>query len=183
MTSIAPRPTAEERFKKTVIELSHLIHDLVKNVHDRGYEVVNPSLVGLVSGFLSSYDATKLIRNFILYSYPHWDQISLREMKFFDENAADIFRDLPMKNVNSFKMLYSLNDKEGNPVVCEEDREAVWEFFDALIKISIQYIHSQRRPAMKTDTAGTRKMVYTYEFCKEVDLSRQAEKWKVNLTV
>ncbi len=173
-------PSPEERFFTNVLDLTQLIHDLGKIIYAQGYELVHPNLISLCGAFLANYDKTKLIRNFISYSYPHWEQIRLREDIFFDEHAMEIFKDLPLNNVNAFKIMYTLKDKDGNRVVSIEDREDIWAFFESLVKICIKYIHQGRRPATKT-TNGERKPIYTCRFCDEVELEKTAKKWGIKL--
>lgn len=179
MTSTLPPP--EDRFHQNVLALTELVHDIVINVHERGFEIVNPNLIGLVNGFLKGYNKTKLIRSFITYSYPHWDQIRIRDSHFFDKNAMEIFRDLPINNVDAFKSLYTLKDKNGNDVIADDDREAVWDFFHSLVKIGIKYIHQGRQPAIRTDTHGVKKPIYVAHFFDEIELEKHAKLWNVEL--
>lgn len=171
----------EDRFYQTVIELTQLIHDLVSDAYDKGYEIINPGLVQMGGLILSGYNKTKIIQTFIKYSYEHWDEIRHHDESFFDEHATSIFRDLPLNNVNAFKALFHLRDKHGHHVIIKDDREAIWNFFRTLIIISIKYIHINRRPVQRIDNKGKPKPVYLAHFFDEVDLDRHAKEWKVNL--
>ena len=171
----------EDRFHRNVLDLTTFIQDLVGNVFDRGYDIINPNIIGLVSGFLKGYDKTKLIRNFIKYSYPHWDQIRIKDNEFFNENAMEIFRDLPINNINAFQALNNLKDERGDKVICDDDREAVWDFFHSLVKISIKYIHQNRSPAIRTDSHGNKRPVYMDHFMDEVELELHAKLWRIEL--
>jgi|DewCreStandDraft_4_1066084.scaffolds.fasta_scaffold10889_2 hypothetical protein len=172
-------PPPEERFYQNMLGLSHLIYDLVDSAYKKEYRIVKPSLVELATTILSSYPKRKLIENFISYSHEHWDEIRERKEKFFEEHAVSIFSDLPLNNVNAFRELFQLQDKNGEPVIKQEDRDAIWDFFQAFVKISIHYIHQNRQPTVVTDPDGNKVPVYTRKFFEEVDLERHANLWGV----
>jgi len=177
MTTVKP---TQDRFYDNVVELIDLVYEIVSDAKAAGYDLANPNIIRLVGGFLNNYDRTKLITNFIKYSYPHWEQIRNRDAEFFQKNAMDIFRDLPMKQVNAFNQMTTLKDKNGDPVVKIEDQNAVWEFFESLVKIAIKYIHEGRRPAIK-EIDGVKKAIYTARFFKEIDLEKEVRIWGIKL--
>jgi len=177
MDTILPPP--EERFHQNVIGLSQLVYDLVSNANSRGYKTIHPSTVEFASLLLMGYDKKSLIETFIKHSHKHWDQIKRRDENFFDKNCHDIFKGLPMNNVNAFRELFMLKDSNGNHVIKAEDRDAIWDFFESLIKIGINYIHQNRKPSVKTDNDGKKLPVYTQGFFNDVNLEHHASVWGV----
>lgn len=177
----SPEPSSEERFYQTVVELTQLIHDLVSESYDKGYEIVSPGLVQMGGIILSAYNKMKIIQVFIKYSHSHWDEIRNRNESFFDEHSTSIFGDLPLNNVNAFKALFTLRDKNGHHVITKDDRDAVWDFFHTLVKISIKYIHLGRRPVQRIDNKGKPKCIYLAHFFDEVDIETHAKEWKIQL--
>lgn len=175
-------PLPEDRFYQNVVDLIQLIQDLVSTAFNQGYDIINPALVMLGGAFLANYNRVKLIQNFINYSHKHyWDEIHARQESFFDKHAAEIFKDLPVNNVNAFKTLFTLTDRDGTHIINRDDRDAIWDFFGCLIRICIKYVHEGRRPSVKTDATGNKTPVYTNHFFDEVDLEYHAEKWDVKL--
>lgn len=173
-------PPPEERFHQNVIGMSQLVYDLVDSAFRRGYKIINPNLVALCEGILSFWNKRSLIDGFIRHSHAHWDQIHRRDETFFERHAKDIFKGLPLDKVDAFKELFTLRDDHGQHVIKQDDRDAIWDFFGSLIKISIHYIHDNRKPKIRVDTTGSRQLIYTQVFCNDIDLEHHARVWGVD---
>lgn len=174
--------TCEDKFLRSVTELTDLIHELVEDACQRGYTIIPPLLVKMGGQYLSShYSKEKIIQGFIKRSHAHWDAIHERKEEFFASNANAIFGGLPLDNVDAFKKLFTLKDKNGVHVIAKEDRAAIWDFFDSLVKISIRYIFEGRRPSIRVTNDGKKKPVYLASFFDEVELERHAKNWGIKL--
>jgi hypothetical protein len=57
-----------------------------------------------------------------------------------------VFAGLPLDAVNSFKDLFLLRTPSGDRFVSEDDRDAMWDYFESLVRISIHYLqeHPQK---------------------------------------
>lgn len=176
-------PSEEERFCRNIVDLTTLLHELISICHKAGKTKIEPALIALVGGIIENYDKTTVIENFIFYSYEFWDQIAKREEAFFSENCAKVFRDLPKDHVGAFKELFEARDNQGNPIIIDEDKDAIWDYFDSLIKICIKYVHKVRCPKMKDfgDGKGP-KPVYSVNKFPDIKLQHYANMWKVSLT-
>jgi len=176
--SIAPE---EERFAKNVGIMSQLILDGTRKLYDAGYKTVDPSTIALATTIISTFDKHHLIRGFIENSHEKcWDKMKERDEVFFVENANSIFKFLPMDKINLFKDLFLTKDKQGNSVIAPAVKKQVWELFDAMIKISIKYIHKHRSPYSYSTPTGVIN-TYNTEFYEKVDLSRHSQVWNVKL--
>ena len=175
-------PNEEERLSGNIVDLTNLIYELIGICHKAGKTKIEPALIMLASGIIEAYDKTKIIENFIYYSVDFWDQISQRDESFFGENCAKVFCDLPKDHVGAFKELFEATDIEGNPIIIQDDKNAIWDFFDSLIKICIKYIHRVRGPKIKDfeDGKGDRP-VYTISKFPDVKIQRFAGIWKIDL--
>lgn len=176
--SIAPE---EERFAENTIIMAQAIHDSITRLYNAGYKTVNPLLVELAVGIIARFDKHHLIQGFINNSHQLcWDAIKRRDEKFIVANAGEIFKYLPTDKVNLFKDLFETKDDAGNSVVSESLKEQLWDLFDAMIKISIKYIHNGRKPCAY---AGENGLVnaYTHPFFDEVDLAYHVGVWGVKL--
>lgn len=133
-------PTTVERFFMNVEGLFQLISELVNSAYQSGYKIVSPYLVNFAGFVLFKLDKHFVIRTFIEKSHEHWEQIRLKDEDFFLNSAGKVFAGLPMDNVNAFKELFTLNMKNGEKFVSDDDRDAIWEYFESLVRISIHYL-------------------------------------------
>lgn len=175
---------AEERFHENVMGLTDLIYDLVDDVHKRGFQIVNPTLIIICKNILIKYSKIKIIEAFIKYSHKYWDQIHDKDRceSYITEHAMDIFKELPMNNVNAFKELFEVKDNQGNRIITQEDRDAIRDFFVSFIKIAIDYIHVHREPVIFVEPNGTKTPAYANpNFCDFVEIEHHAELWNVKL--
>jgi len=172
-----PPPPEEERFRQNISDFTMLVRELLEDCSKRGTTTMDPNIIMVASAFMESYDPKTLLTNFVHYSYPYWDKISKREEVFFRENCADVFKDIPMNHINTFKELF--ND-EGDPVITDDDKEALWDYFDSFVKICIKYIHRQRGPKIRDIGKGPQRVYSRNEF-PDVHLQKYAQTWDVKL--
>lgn len=171
----------EERFAKNTTIMAQAVHESVTKLYNAGYKTVDPALVLLAVTVISAFDKHYLIQGFIENSHDTcWDGIKKRDEIFFVENASKIFKYLPMDKVDLFKDLFLTKDAQGNSVVSQSLKNQLWDLFDAMIKISIKYIHKGRNPYSYPTPEGVTN-TYGASFFDEVDLHRHAETWKVQL--
>lgn len=181
---MAEIPAPEERFHSVVIDMTQLIYELVDEANQKGYQIVKPSVVSTCGSFLNGYDKVKLIQTFIEYSHINWDQINENNEEFFVNNAKHIFRDLPMggsNHVDTFKLLFTKVDEKDKQVINKEDRKMLWSYFEAMVRICINYIHENRKPSIQVSENGERKPVYRAHFFKDIKIHEHAKKWDVPL--
>jgi len=177
-------PSEEERFSINTNDLSDLVHELTSKCWDNGHKEIQPILINLAQGYLNSLDKTLLMETFITHSHMYWEEIRLRNENFFVEHSGEIFGQLPVEqgNIDAFKMLFTSKDVKGNPLIEEEDRDAIWEMFGSLVKICVKYIHRVRDCHLveKDD-----KMVPRYRHNKfpMIKVREHARKWDINLEI
>ena len=177
-------PSPEERFHHVVIDMTQLVYDLVNEADQRGHKIIKPNLVSMCGAFLNGYDKTKLIQTFIDYSHMNWDQVCDNNEEFFIKNAGSIFKDLPMNganNVEPFKLLFTMVDDKNKPVIGVDDRKLLWEYFEAMVRICIKYIHANRKPLIKILESGEKRLAYSMKFFPYVQLEHHSKKWDVQL--
>lgn len=200
-------PPPEMRFRDNAIDMIQYIHDIVKSAEDRGHKIVDPKIISTAGKIMEKFKPDQLIQSFIDHSHnpeeikqwkedsatcaashmppppplqcPVWDQIYDHNDNFFIENAAAIFKGLP--GVDSFKLLYTLKDENGQPVVGQEHKDGLWDFFESYVRISIRYIHAGRGPAVRMLETGVKKPAYTLHFFDYVNIEKHCVKWDVEL--
>lgn len=173
-------PSHEERFHNNMIDLGKLLHELISTCYDRGITIVNPVLVPMAMTYVEGMEKRKVIENFIERSKHVWDKILQRDESFFAENTQQLFMDLPNDAVKAVATLFTARDKEGKYIISEDDREAIWVFFDSFLKICIKYIHDKREPKVKTDN-GVRKLMYRVRYQDKIDLLDYAKRYNLEL--
>jgi len=164
-------PTLEKRFETNMIHLSELLTEIITKLHQEKKTTLSPLIVSLIGGFIKGFSTKKTLENFIFYSHKNWSQIKNRDEDFFVENADQIFADL--KNyvnkadghVEAFKELFTLKNSKGEYEVGTDDRDAIWAFFDSLVKIGIKYLHKVKGPVFIQHN-GKKKKAYLNNFSK-----------------
>lgn len=176
--SSAPKAPEADRFMDNTTILIEAIHESVTKLYNEGYKTVNPSIIFIAKCIIGGYNKDYLITGFIKNSHSTcWDSIKSRDEVYFAENSGEIFRYLPMDKVNLFKDLFTTKDRNGNSVVSEELKNEIWDIFDAMIKISIKYVHKNRQPY----TDSEENKCYSVEFLPDVDVEYHSSKWGLNL--
>lgn len=171
----------EERFSDTTIQLSKAIHYNVTNLFNLGYKTVNPDTVVLISKGIEFFDKHQLIMGFITNSHNLcWDKIKERDENFFIENANEIFQYIPSGEINLFKDLFTTKDENGISIINQDSKDQIWKLFDAMIKISIKYIHKHRAPYSQKRNE-TIECFYDRSFFNDVDLIKHSKTWAVVL--
>jgi|SRR5579871_2738916 len=174
-------PSEEVRFAANLEGLIECVYEIVKDVYQSGYKIVNPEILKVAGKFINQFDKVRLTNGYIRRSSKHWPKILSRDKSFFLENAHEIFAELPMAEVKAFNELFTLKDKNGDDIVGKDKEEELWEFFHAMCKISIKYIHRKREPYTKKGSNGAMLYDYESEFFEEIDLSDTSQKWGIKL--
>ena len=176
--SVAPE---EERFSMNTRIMAQAVHESVSKLYNAGYKTVDPNIIAMAVVVISGFDKHYLIQGFIENSHEVcWDGIKKRDEVFFVNNSKNIFKYLPMDKVDLFKDLFFTKDAQGNNVISQSFKDQLWGLLDAMIKISIKYIHRQRDP-YSYSTDGSMVNTYGSQFFDEVNLQHHASVWGVKL--
>ena len=175
-------PPEEERFLRNILDLTDLVHELSTIFWEAGCNDINPTLVAIARGYLAGYNSEDLINTFVRYSHMYWDEIKDRSEDFFIDHANEIFMHLPIKtdNINAFKILFTTVDENDEYLIIQEDRDAIWDIFDSLVKICIKYVHRIRGVALKSTDKGIRP-VYKKNIYPEIKVRKLARIWEIKL--
>jgi hypothetical protein len=176
-------PNEEERFMTNIKDLTDLIHELITTCYESGIKDINPMLVGLASSYISSLDKKELIETFIEHTHEEcWEKIRLKEEEFFVNHTDKIFGNLPVgkNHIDAFKILFTSKDKDGEYIIIEDDREAIFDIFRSLVKICIKYVHRVRECYL-LEKDGKMVPRYRYEKFPKIKIREHAKKWKIVL--
>ncbi len=177
-------PPEEVRFMTNVLDLTDLVHELATVCWNAGRKDINPHLVAIAENFLESYDPNELIDVFIRHSYMHWEKIHDRDEDFFISNAHVIFQHLPVdtNSINAFKVFFEAKNDRGEYIIPKEDRDAIWNIFDSLVKICIKYVHKVRGVKLVKTDDGIRP-AYQNKKYPEIRVRELAKLWEIELPI
>ncbi len=174
------RPSPEQRFQRNIVDLTDFIKDIIVRCHEKKQTTINPSVVEVIGEFLDSSSASDIINTFATRSHPYWQDIQEHDEKFFKDSGRcrKVFEDLPVDYIDAFRKLFETYDADGNSVINNEEKSIIWAYFESFVKISLHYIHEQRKPKI---TKPKNKRIYTCNFLPEVKLQKSVKNWKVTL--
>jgi hypothetical protein len=163
----------EERFKDRVIQFCEFVKTILQEANDAGIKTpASPFVMDLIKNFIRKEESDKVITTFILRSHASWDRAKAREKDYFRTDGLKAFYGIPEKNLEEFNQLFDTRKPDGTLLFDETVQEGVWEMFESLIKISICYVHRQRKPDPVTKK-------YTTPFFPDIKVKSQVDLWKL----
>ena len=79
-------------------------------------------------------------------------------------------------------MLFTATDEDGEFIVIQEDRDALWDMFDSIVKICVKYIHRIRGVKL-VDTGKGMRPIYSKKSFPEIRVREIARKWEIELPI
>lgn len=182
-----------ERFKSNLI----ILIDIISEMFEEGYEnkvVKNDfKILNLLKIIIKKYDGDFMLKNFIRKTNPYWDKIREKDLDYFKnlglelfnivqegglekykkDNSGDFFKTLSESHLQNFKTLLEAeyeSDGEKFQIFDEERKEDVWKILHSFVRISVVFIHDQRKYMDGK---------YTMEFFPEISIKENTEKWDI----
>jgi hypothetical protein len=163
----------EERFKERLIQFIEYTKSLVVEANEHGIETpVSPFILDLSVNFIGKEDADKIITTFVLRSFQNWHRIHKHDLPFMKGEGLKSFYGIPEKNLKDFTALFDVVKPNGEKLLTPEAEAKLWEFFESLVRISVCYVHMQRKPDPVTKK-------YTANFFPDMKVKAQVELWKI----
>lgn len=99
-------------------------------------------MFSLAEAYLKSMDKVTLLRSFVKRTMPYWKSIREKDSNFFIHNAESIFGEVKAVDLpGALKSIYTAVTSRGEPIIPYSDRDAIFNYFSSLIKISIKYLN------------------------------------------
>jgi hypothetical protein len=117
--------------KNTVLEL---VADFKDNIFTKPLEQGD---LLLVEFFFKKTDEKTIADRIVKHVLPYKKKIEKRKVKFFLIKKNEIFANLPTERVEYFANLVQKTEDEGG--MSQDDKNAVWAYFDTLIELAEQY--------------------------------------------
>lgn len=170
----------EDKFRINTLGFAELIESYNQFCWDNGYQIMPPQFLTVGRNYIEKMDKTQLINNFIVHTHEYWDAIRERDVNFLLKSGNVMFHDVPLGNINPFEIIFTAKDKKGNPLISEDERESIWDYFSSLVKIAIKYIHRKRECEYR-QTADGLTLRYTKKFMTHIKVRKHATNWDINL--
>ena len=170
----------EDRFATNVSSIFIMVGQCIDIMNENWADnkKIDTGILKLAGNFIDSMDKKQLVQQFILKSHKFWNEIKERNENFFLEHSSGIFghigNGIAAKYIDSFSTIFRERNRDGDFIINEDLRDDLWQAFQALVKISIKYIHTERE--MEDGE-------YKYEFMNDIipDIMTTAKEWKITL--
>ena len=163
----------QDRFKDRLVQFIDFTKGLVVEANEAGIETpVPPFLLEISKNFIAKEDSDKIITTFILRSFQNWDRIHSHDLEFMKGEGLKAFHGIPEKNLKDFTALFNVVKPDGTKLLSAPIEVQLWDFFESLVKISVCYVHQQRKPDPVTKK-------YTQNFFPDMKVKAQVELWKI----
>lgn len=136
----------EVRFFANTKQLLGILRKHFEELNKNGYTTITTQKIDIGLAVFETMDKHYVIHRFIKFTHANWDQIHARNSDFFINNSSQVFSAMSKENFNILNELFTLKDAKGKPVVTEELKNLVLDFFSTMVKCSIKYIHKNRSP-------------------------------------
>lgn len=172
------------KFAKNIEEFINMLREIFNDCKESGCQIVPDILLEIGIREIKSYATREIIESLIDCSNYHWEEMHEKNESYFEKNLALIFSGLKMENVGLFKKLLVAQDENGELIVTDIDRDNIWNYLHAFIKLTLSFIHEERGPMLKivvnqqgkimTDKNGRalKTPIYTREYMPKIDLSK-----------
>lgn len=175
-----PIPPAPERFYANVCTVIELARESSKELREKGGTSLNDDVIDIAAGVLSRRARDNLIQLFIEKGHAEcWDKVIEKDSQFFLANADRLFGSVQGFDLNVFQDVFR-KDASGNFLLSATLIEDVWDTMSAMVRISIVYIHSSRKPKQMY-IEGQLMNCYTANFLDQVNIPYHAQKWGISL--
>ena len=191
-------PNPVDRFATVINDFSSFLVNAVNLIHDadKNIKITKHSFTAEPTLF---YDGKKAINRFIIVSYSHWNMVKERNLSFYPI-ASSVLRKI--FETNSFNILTDINEYFNELKVrnlsshvninskLSEIINKIWIYFEALIRISLSYVHEQRQPLVEqkrieidgssTSLAISIPVYAQPNFMSEINLDQMAKEWQID---
>ena len=173
----------EDKFVSSISQFTEFITDIVSTASKNKYTDLNPNAIAFAAGFangkIKEYGNKYAIDQFIIKCSKYWKTIYEKDIDTLKKHLAEICPLVPVDILNSFVQLCTGRTGKNTPFIPEDDMDALWEFIFNFIKISINYIHFNRKPEYKEEKST--QFIYTTNFFPDVKLGEMVKLYNVKL--
>lgn len=134
--------TPLQKFCVDFFNLVDEITEMMISAKEMGMSSINLDMLNGIIGILKQTNQTTLIKNYIVRSSEHWEELFDQDEQFFEEHMFDIFKG-PMVNDNLLKKFEGIRhqtNSDGERYLEDEDIDLLWSYLEALTVIAFEYL-------------------------------------------
>ena len=182
-----------EKFKSNLLILIDIVSEMFEEGYDNKVIGTDFKLLPILKIVISKSPSDYMLKNFIRKTNPYWDKIYEKDIEFFKTLGLDLFNLVKDKGVEEytkgaddgflnkisgnhvdlFKELIEgeyIVDGEKVSILDDERKEDIWKILHSFVKISIVYIHQERK---------YQDGKYQVEFFPDVKVKSNVSKWNI----
>lgn len=169
-----------EGFQVNITDLINLCMNIVSNIIKAGVQPpCSLEILRLSHDYIKGRNPDQIVTNFIDKSFEAWKDFDKKEEKILFDNIHALFPGIPQSQLTSVTQIFTIRNRQGELIITDADKKAIWDFVEGFIGLSIYYIHQNREPV----STGNGKFKYTKVFYKHIKVSEYASKFKIDLAV
>lgn len=141
-------PTIAQKFKYNVSELIGLVEETLQYMSSKGVSIpLGDIVLGMGKATVDAENEVSLIEGFIRSSIPFWPAIKARKEEDMAQHIGLILGKLPQGLADMVQGTLKMK-QGGELVIAPETMNAIWEYLESLVTLSVRYIHQKRAPAL-----------------------------------
>ena len=172
----------EDKFVKNIQDFMDFGESVITECSEKKITTLNPNVVDLATKFANGKIKEKghkaTVEEFIKKTYDHWKHIKDKDTEHFSDKMHEIVPIVPREHLDEMFRLFTGFDSNKKGYVEKEDQDAFWDYLFSFIKISINYVHYNRKP-VKTEEG----FKYTQEFMKDFKVKDSAKMFEMELKI
>lgn len=178
MTSISP----EDKFVKNIQDFMNFGESLLTECYEKKITTLNPNGISYAIIFVNEKIKEKgnkwMVEEFIKKTYVDWNKMKKKDHEYFMKKLPELLPILKQSHTDELCKLFVGKDKTGKEYVSDDDRDCLWEYMNSFIKITINYVHYNRKP-IKTEDG----FKYSQSFLSDFKVKDNAKLFEMELKV
>jgi hypothetical protein len=186
-------PPPEKRFLYNSTVIIDIVCEIIDLLEKEGKKSpISKHILVLGKTLMSKQDPTKAIKVFICKTSQHWESIREKNNTFLEQYILDILvqdSSTAEKYLKGVPELFSMVTNEENlkTLKCGKDirelNDEMWDTIQSCVKISINYVHIERKPIIESvegeDGELVEKSKYTEIFFPSLAVKKLKEIWEM----
>jgi hypothetical protein len=178
----------EDKFVSGISQFTEFIIDIVSVASKNKYTELNANAIAFAAGFANSkikeFGNKYATDQFIIKSNKYWKNIYERDIDVLKNHLSEMCPLIPTNILDQFVQLCVGKTQSGKSYIDSDDMDALWDFVFNFIKISIQYIHYNRKPEYSEAKSESKTPTFTYtaNFFPDVKVGEMVKLYNVKLS-
>lgn len=184
----------EDKFVKNLQDFMTFGESLLSECHEKKITTLNPVGIGYAISFVNQRIKEKgskwLVEEFIKKTTEpedkdnsekkneDWKEIKNKNHKHFTKKLTKLLPILEESHAEELSRIFEGKNKDGTSYIEEEDKDAFFEYLFSFCKLSINYVHHNRKPVKHEDG-----FKYTVSFMGDFKVKDNAKLFEMELKI